>query len=462
MPDAPRTVLVVGAGFSGVAVTLQLMRRCGPETTLILVNESGLMARGLAYGTHSAVHMLNVPAGNMSADPDDPDAFLRFCRTRLPDVSGSSFVLRRVYGDYLESLLEACEQAAGGPRLQRLVGRVASVRPGAGSRAVRVTLEDGRLLQVDDVVLAFGHFPPRNPLSPADAASAAEAVVGDPWRPGALEAIAPDAPVLLIGAGLTAMDVVLALQRQQHRGGIVSVSRHGLAPIAHRAHDGPPGPVDLGVLSEPRPASLRRLMARLRADVRACEREGRNWRDVIGALRPHTPQLWAALSQADQARFLRHVRPYWEVHRHRCAPQAHAELQRLASEGRFEALAGRITAVSPEGPMRQVSIRLRGGGPTVHRAAVVLVNCTGPSTDVTRSRSALVRQLLNEGLLGADRHGLGVDVDARYRVIGRDGAALPWLYYIGPMLRATYWEATAVPELRAHAARLAQELTERR
>lgn len=460
-PRTGRTVAIVGAGFSGVATAVQLMRRCGPGTSVVLINESGRMARGLAYGTRSSAHVLNVPAGNMSALPEDPDNFLRFCRWNAPELQADAFVPRPLYGDYLESLLSALEvHVEQGPRLQRVVGRVTAVTPATTGQPGRALLQfdDGRSLLADDVVLAFGHFPPRSPLTAADEALAGTAYIADPWRADALAGIGSDDPVVLVGCGLTAVDVVLALQRQGHRGPIVGMSRHGLAPLPHRAPAAPHLRPDPARLCAGLGGSLRAAVAALRTQARVQAGAGLDWRDLMNALRGATPALWAGLSQSDRARFLRHVRPYWETLRHRCAPQAHAEVEALAASGRLERLAARVQSVRRREGMLELVALPRGGGAAISRPARAIVNCTGPATDVCLSSAPLVQQLLARGLLSPDPLRLGLLVDAHYRVLGCDGCAVPWLHYVGPLLKAMHWEATAVPELRVHAARLAEQL----
>ena len=460
-PPAAGTLVVIGAGFCGVAVAVQLMRRCAPGTTVCLVNESGRMARGLAYGTHSPAHLLNVPAGNMSALPDEPDHFLRFCRQQAPEVQPGDFVSRQIYGDYLESLLAAHEAGPGGSSLQRIVGRVTSLQPAdPGAREpAQLHFLDGQVLRADHVVLAFGHFAPRSPLSAEDERDAGDGYVHDPWRADALARIGPDDGVMLVGAGLTSMDVVLSLNAQGHRGPLLSLSRRGLAPVPHRPVGNGPQHVAGASLMSRLGGTLREMVATLRAEARTQALAGTDWRDLMGALRAATPQLWAGLSEADRARFLRHVRPYWEVLRHRCAPQAHAEHEALVAAGRLQRMAGRVEGVRRTQAGLEVAVQRRGGGGVERRTVQAIVNCTGPTADLSRSSSPLVHQLLKDGLLCADRHALGLLVDSRYRVLDKGGLAVPGLNYIGPLLKALHWEATAVPELRDHALRLAQEVS---
>ena len=456
-----RTILIVGAGFSGAITAVQLLRYARHPLRVVLVNESGRMARGLAYGTRSEAHVLNVPAGNMSALADMPDDFLRYCRWSDPRVQPESFVPRRLYGAYLEALLSAAEAHGGeSAGLQRVVGRVAAIAPPGpgGLTPAQVSLADGQVLRADAVVLAFGHFPPLEPAGGMLTGLSPRHYLPDPWHPGALDAVAAGDDVLLIGAGLTAVDVALALQRQGHVGRLSSISRRGLGPQSHRRSGAAPSSVDGAKLVRGMGSTVRmavRLLRRVTAERLA---RGEDWRDVVGALRAHTPAIWQSWGLVDKARFLRHVRPHWDVLRHRCAPDAHDAFTALQQQGRLELLAARLRAVQPVADGLLVQLLPRGGATLHQRRVQVVINCTGPSADLRRSGSALIDSLMQQGLLAPDALGQGLAVDANYRVIDSLQQASAWLHYIGPLLKARDWEATAVPELRQHARALAQLL----
>ncbi len=458
--DHRHTVVIVGAGFSGAATAIQLLRMAKANLRVVLINESGRMARGLAYGTHSNAHVLNVPAGNMSALAGDPDDFLRYCRWSDPQVHAHSFVSRQLYGAYLEALLSAAELfGSAGAQLDRVVGRVIEILPGAAQAEVR--LQDGSVFLADDVVLAFGHFAPRDPLSARDVAVAGPRYVCDPWRPDALSSIRPDDDVLLVGAGLTAVDVALVLNRAPRTGRLLAISRRGLVPQAHRSSGVVPGVVDGAALAAAMGDTVRSYLRVLRAEVGRCHARGEDWRDVIGALRPHTARLWQRLTLDDRRRFLRHLRPHWEVVRHRCAPAAHDVLAALMDSGHCTLMAARLRGVRSIADGLEVDLQPRGGGASQRRQLQVIVNCTGPTSDVKHSGSPLIEHLLDAGLICPDPLGLGLQVGERYRTIDGEGRESPWLHYIGPLLKASEWEATAVPELRVHAMRLAEQLLRR-
>jgi uncharacterized NAD(P)/FAD-binding protein YdhS len=204
------------------------------------------------------------------------------------------------------------------------------------------------------------------------------------------------------------------------------------------------------------------LVRAVRALAEDAERKGDDWRDVIGAVREHVPAIWARLASRERHRFLRHVRAFWDVHRHRLAGPVWAQLQQLRHAGDLEVHAGRILSMQSAGKRVRVGWRARGNGAPEYLLVDRVINCTGPDYDIARSRDRLLRSLLAQGLVQRDPLGLGLLTNAHGALIDATGRAAANLYYIGPMLRATYWESTAAAELRGHATRLARYLSEER
>ncbi len=453
----PRTVLIVGAGFSGSLTAVNLLRQsAGAPLRVVLVNRSGRMARGIAYGTASAEHVLNVPAGNMSALADDPDDFLRYCRWANPQVQPSSFVSRKLYGSYLEALLDAAEHGAqAGASLERVVSEVQRVHLQPGGTGAHAVLADGRVLHADKVVLAFGHFAPRDPQVATPEFYRSERYVRDPWAPGALARVAPDEPALLVGAGLTAVDVALTLSRVPRSAPLYTLSRRGLLPQPHREHAGALGAAAQQALLQAMGGTARSYLRAVREAVQSHLATGGDWRDVVAALRAHTPALWHRLGPGERRRFLRSLQPHWEIVRHRCAPQAFERFEALRAAGLLRHLAGRVRAYDESEHHVDVTVLPRGGGEPVHLRVGQVVNCTGPNADMQVVDDPLVKHLLGDGLVRTDPLRLGLEVDERHAVVDARGQASGVLHYIGPLLRARDWEATAVPELRVHARALA-------
>ncbi|GAA4018141.1 FAD/NAD(P)-binding protein [Sphingomonas swuensis] len=412
-------VAVIGGGFSGVMTAVQLSRQGVPVR---LLEQTELAGRGTAYGTRDPNHLLNVPVAKMSAWPDRPDDF----RTWLK-ADGGDFARRMDFGDYLAGVL------ADHPHVMVERGRVVAMdRVDAGWR---LWLEDGRSFAASAAVLALG-----NELPAAVPGWEQLPMLGNPWSPAAQErlaqAAANDETLLLIGTGLTMIDVMLSLDGAGFAGRAVAVSRRGQLPRAHAAHD--PAPVERSELPEVSLMALWQWLRRRSLEV--------GFRAAVDSLRPHSIALWQGFSQEDRRRFLRHARPWWDVHRHRIAPQVAGRVQAMVAEGRLEVVAGRLQQIA-EG---EVVIRTRRGSERRLRPSLV-VNCTGPLGDPRRSANPLLRALLEQGAVEADELGLGLRTSDRDRAGHR-------LWAVGPLTKGMYWEMTAVPDIRGQAERIAVDI----
>jgi uncharacterized NAD(P)/FAD-binding protein YdhS len=261
--------------------------------------------------------------------------------------------------------------------------------------------------------------------------------------------------VLVIGTGLTMIDAVLELERQGNATAIHAISRNGLVPRPYKAAS----PVQPPELDELPDSDLQRSVRIFRRALARHAKEGGDWRDLFAALRPATPSLWQEMSSNDRKRFLRFISPFWEVHRHQCAPETYARFKGLIDSGKLDLQRGTIVSVENKAG------RLRLGLAPRNRAAVTrwldadhIVDATGPARDISTVQHPLIGNLLRRGFLVPDEHRLGAQIHPDYRAVQRNGLPLEWLFVTGPMLRARYFEATAVPELRLHTAALAARL----
>jgi uncharacterized NAD(P)/FAD-binding protein YdhS len=429
-----RRIAVIGGGCSGTLLALHLAER-GLAVTLI--ERADRLARGIAYSTPHPDHLLNVPAARMSAFPDRPDHFARWAEAEGAGEA-ASFVARRDFGRYLEQLLATA-------RLNVVRAEAIDIAPGKWVR-----LADGREIEADAVVLALGNLPPETPRLVAEAGLADGVYVGDPWSEHLAAGLDPDHNVLLLGTGLTAVDAALTLDSAGFRGRILALSRRGLLPRAHAdaPHQGEPPTTP----PEPRCASL---LPMVRADA---ERIG--WRAAVESLRPVTQALWAGASIAERRRFLRHLRPWWDVHRHRVAPVVALRIDQMVSEERLQIAAGRIASIEAmPGAAARIIWRPRGGAAEQSLLVHRIVNCTGPQTDIARASEPLLDALLGAGHIRPDPCRIGVDVDACSRVLDAEGRASDALYAVGPVTRGAFWEIVAVPDIRHQVKAVAERLT---
>ncbi|MES2640328.1 MAG: FAD/NAD(P)-binding protein [Myxococcota bacterium] len=443
---ARRRVAILGGGFSGSALAIQLARAGGLDVTLVEPNAVG---PGVAYATEPA-HLLNVPAAKMSLFPDAPDDFLTWANAHGERATPTCFLPRAVYGAYVADTFAR----VAAPTIRVVHARVTSIEAVDGGARWTIRLDDGRALDADVVVLATGNPAPADPTGLA-AIVASPRYVSDPWRRGALDAVAPEERILLVGTGLTALDVLVSLRERGHHGPIRALSRRGLLPQPHLVAGRLPAAAPVTI---PLGASLEEMVRIVHIAARGASARGQAWQGVIDGLRGSTSMLWASLSPVERRRFLRHLRPYWEVHRHRAPESVLRHVGLLRASGALEVVAGRIVGASPSPAGVEVSVRRRHAADVEIARYDRVVNTTGPDTDLARSGGPLIRGLLQRGLLLQDPDRLGLRTDATGAAIGADGAAHASLYVLGQARRADLWEHTAVPDLSKGAAALATHL----
>lgn len=446
---APKAVAVIGAGFSGLICAIHLLlksSRGGPRIYLIERREA--FGVGAAYSTDNPGHLLNTRAANMSVFADRPDHFLGWLQDRGQafNGNGSSFVSRRIYRDYLQELLReiACSADAAG-RLYLVPDEVVALKP-AGTR-YEVHLKVGKVLAVDAAIIATGNPPPHPPNVPEPAFFASSRYIDDPWHPSAFDAVEPADTIVILGTGLTMIDAVLSLRLRGHAGQVMALSRRGLLPRRHAAAAGPVAH-DFSAL----PPRLSAALRIVRAAAKQARRAGGNWQDIIDGLRPHTAGYWQSLPPEAKRRFLRHLRPWWDVHRHRLAPQVADTIKELTQDGNLVICRGQLLRMglggSPDAAQVAVTWRPAGDRLAYRMTAHHVVNCMGPGGDPARSKTPLIPGLVAAGLARPDRLRLGLDVDAAGHLIGRGGGISDRLFALGPPTRGVFWEATAVPDIR--------------
>jgi uncharacterized NAD(P)/FAD-binding protein YdhS len=454
-PRGPRQIAIVGAGFSGTVLAAHLLRQSSATTTSIhLFERSAAMGRGLAYAARDRPYLLNVPAGRLSVDSKDPLQFLRFAQRTQPKADAEDFLPRQLYGDYLQDvLLQAERDAPAQVRLTRTFAEVARIS--RNGEAFDVEINGGEKSIVDHVVLAVGDPPP--PIASwAQGVHDHPAYHADPWRhPRTLDS---NKVVVIIGSGLTMADVALSLNdNAESAPRIVSISRHGLLPLPQTVFRSSVLPAE-AITELTSAKSTRELMSAIRKMTCALAEQGGDWREMLTVVRHWVPTLWRQLSDVERRRFVRHVRAYWDVHRHRMPPQLSSRLDALRASGKLEVTSGRIVNIAAQGSRLSVTWRCRGGESTRSVLADAVINATGPKHSMKDTPDPLLRSMHGSGLICEDELALGLRTTANGRCVAADGTSVAPLYYLGPMLRAGHWEATAATELRDHAEELARHL----
>jgi uncharacterized NAD(P)/FAD-binding protein YdhS len=443
-PNVPTTTIaIIGGGVSGALTVFHLIQQRTPAR-IILIDRRRDLGLGLAYSTPSLRHLLNVPAGKISALPDRPDHFLHWLRKNHdPAATEKTFAPRAVFGRYIQTLL------ATGSGFEHEFATVSDVRPDHSGAVL--TLDSGREMRADLIVLATGNFDPAPLPGITKAASESGLYQHNAWSSEAYEGFDPDAAVALIGTGLTGVDVVLRLRELGHRGKIVAVSLHGLFPNRHDDYS----PLNSSAIPLDTPATC---VAYLRA-LRTAIREGAEWRAAIDSLRGTTNDLWLRLPLEEKKRFRRHLQHRWDVVRHRMAPANADTIEAELRNRTLQIREGYLDAVDASPAGAQVTVRTHEGMATFHADRVI--NCTGPSMNYRRVPSVLLQNLFGRGLITSGPLGTGFHCAENGAVIDATGRASKIIFNLGPGRLGDLIESIAIPEIRQQAVDIASTLKER-
>jgi uncharacterized NAD(P)/FAD-binding protein YdhS len=456
MPEAkPPTIVIVGGGVAGTLTALQLTRSAKQRSTrleIVVLDPVDRLGRGTAFGTNDESHLLNVPAAGMSAVPEQPRHFLDWRRRTSPrSADAHEFAPRRDYARYLEETLDAAVAAADCVTLTRLHNRARCLDPRADG--IMVGLDSGATLRGDAVVIGTGLHEPGTAWAPDDLRESAF-FVSNPWVPDALSAIVRDrtAPpdVLVIGTGLTMVDVALSLSNTRPGRRVHALSRTGKLPEPHArtmALSSIPEVSDWG-------HDLDSIVKRATRHLEQVEVATGDWRPGVDGLRFRVAALWARLSEPDRLRFLDECSGAWNRRRHRIPPASADHLRSLISGGQLTVSGGRVATADPL-PRGGLRVGLTDG---TTREVGWVINCTGPAHDVRTARDPLIDDLLRDrygrSLAVTTTNGMGF-ATSDGRLLDSAGASSARIWVLGALRRGELFECTAVPEIRSQAVSVA-------
>jgi uncharacterized NAD(P)/FAD-binding protein YdhS len=444
------SIAIIGGGFSGTTLATALLRAGRGDLTIHLVESRPDLGRGIAHGGAEPWHILNVPADRMSPWTDAPLDFLDWARAHGPALGwpqaaaarAGTYLPRGLFGHYTQARFDEARAQAlrtGGPAFIRHHDRAIGLNRETDS--FRLTLGNGELA-AHSVVLATGFAAP---ILPFPVEGSGPRLIVDPWAPGALDRIQRDERVLIVGTGLSMVDMIYSLNARGHRGQITAISRHGLLPRVHGASE------DIAPLLDEADAAhgVVHALHRFRFAIRTGQAD---WRSAMDGLRPVIDRLWRALPPVEQDRFRRHLKAYWEVHRHRVPAESADLLLGRQAKGRLRIETERVEHVS----MTSDFVVLNGARRFGH-----LINCTPPAAPLGRAAGTLERGLLATGLARPDRTGSGYDVAGDGTLLDASGQPVFGLVTLGPPRRGHAQETTAVPHIKPQLAALTQLLLSR-
>ncbi|RDE08584.1 FAD/NAD(P)-binding protein [Pelagibacterium lacus] len=438
------SVIVIGGGASGVLLAAHLLRDPAANVRVTIVEKSNRLGHGMAYSTDNPDHILNITAAGMSAFPDDPEHFFRWLSALDPSVTRDSFPPRARYGHYLGQLLKDLDQRADRQRLHLVNAHCEAVEETA--RGVEVRLDDGSSIIGHAAVLALGHEERQargNGLS-VRAGSLADTPL-DPY-----------ARVMVLGSGLSMVDAWLTLAGRRHQGPIIVVSRHGLLPRAHK----PVVPLDIAAADIPFGTDMTAFVDWFRRLVEETVEKGGDWRSVVDGLRPFSQKIWQSWPRSTRERFLRYVRPIWNIHRHRLPPALHERLTAAVASSQITLIAGEVIGLdaASEGEGVVAHVRRRGLGISEELEVARVYDCGGVAVNIAKSSNPVIQNLVASGKARPDPLRIGLEVTPGCAVVAADGRPSRRLFAVGPLTRGQFFEIESVPEIRVQAAMLAGAL----
>ena len=454
-----KTIAISGGGFSGSMAAVNLARLSAESLRVIVINGKRALGRGAAYGTNRPEHLLNVAARNMSALPDHPTHFVDWLRSRseFNDVTDGElremFVPRKIYGDYICGLVANCLHPID-PRSQVDLQVIddEAVHVSMEADEASITLKNGAPVAADTVLLATGNQPPATFRCNAPL-TYDRRYCADPWGDWHKQLPEPGRRIVLLGTGLTAVDVIVSLTALHWQGTITAVSRSGLLPRPHFRGIAYPDyiPADFESLT------LGELVHVVQQQCQRLERMSQNPAIAIDKLRPYTQRIWRSLSLSDRQTFVRNYSAKWNSIRHRIAISVHQCVTDALDTGQLEILERQVESLEATDDCLNVVLQDNAGEHSAI-AAELVINCTGPQARMSHTDSPLLRNLLDDGLIRSDELDMGIEVNDDYQAVDAAGQASGRLYAIGPLLRGTRWETTAVPELRGQAMAIAHSI----
>lgn len=439
-----KEVTVIGGGASGALTAYHLLLQ-GVVSHVTIIDPNPSLGLGLAYRTPSLCHLLNVPAGKISALSSQPNHFLNWLRIHYDaNATSATFAPRAIFGQYVQQIIA---DVRGIHHLQNQVVDL-SLR----EHSILLYLQDGATLETENLVIATGNFSPAT-LPGIDSEAIAQGFYcNNAWSSRTYTNLDLHAPVTLIGSGLTAVDVVLRLRELGHSGSITAISRHGIFPNRHT----PYVPLEHAVIPDDTPKTCVAYLKNFHTAIRS----GIAWQAAVDSLRSTTNDLWLALSLREQKRFRRHLQRRWEVVRHRMAPPIANQIDAELASQSLVLKEGSFVGVKVLQPHRaEVTLRTADGEQVLTTARVI--NCTGPSMNYRRVGSRLLENLLARGIAISGPLGTGLSTTRSGAFIDHNGVASDRIFLLGPGRLGTLLESIAIPEIREQAVEIATILTQK-
>lgn len=446
-------IAIVGGGASGALALIHLTRILKSSVSLTLF-ESETIGQGHAYSTPFLHHILNVPASNMSALPDDPEHFIRWLQIAKPNYCqnqfdlAKSFVPRRWYGEYLYETCQATLDEHPNLSYQQVREKVISLKRQTNGYTLETNAQEA--YQADLVILALGNPEPDKNPNILISSQEEHRYIHNPWNYEKVNDMGSKDTVIIQGLGLTMADMILSLEANDFEGKVVVYSRSGRLPLPHLNHPKPH--IDIEAFPS-FPLSLKFLVKFMRHQAKSCVKKGGAWQEVIDFYKNDYTPCWQQLSLVEQKRFLRHLNTFWNIHRHRLPSFVLDKIKLWEKVGRLSITSGRLKS----GKIQDNKVTIQLNNQTL--VGDWFVNCSGPSYGYEKSEEPLVKHLLEADLASSHSTGLGFQITRFGELLNSHNQVVKNLFSVGPPTKGQLWEITSVPTIRMQTQAIANQIS---
>lgn len=456
---------IIGGGFAGTMTAIQVIYKSKKPYEIILINEEETLNKGIAYNPYSEKHLLNVTAGKMSAFPDSPDHFINWLMS-MPSFKEkdrtlvtNSFLPRKIYGEYLNSIWEECLKTGTSKQFKVSVKNSSVIDLSIKNDHINLSLLNDEELKVDYCIITTGNQIPRNPHIKNQNFYYSKNYFQNPWKIESVKNTKDDLPILIIGNGLTMVDTVIGLLEHGFKGEIFSISPNGFNILSHRHSTIKYSKLIEDLEKLDNKINLYEIVRLVNIHIKLVRDFGISAEPIIDSLRPFTQKIWKSLSEKEKKIFMSRLRHLWGVARHRIPLHTYDKIQQLRIDKLLHIISGKIIDISEKNEI--IIVEYFDKKENIIKMVNVsrVINCTGPETDLMNLENHFLKNSLQKGIIAQDELKLGINTDTEtFQIKNPKGIPHKNLFTIGSNLKGELWESTAVNEIRVQAEKLSEQL----
>src|SRR5690554_870718 len=236
-----KNITIIGGGACGTAVFIELLLQIAPselskETKITIIEKDEQLGQGLAFGTKQPGHLLNTQAELMGIHVHEPAHFSEWLKVHggkdRKDVKGKgetehAYTTRKLYGDYVSDQARYYLERAREKDIPLEVITAEAIDIQRDMETYEVICHNGMRIASDYIVLALGTPKPNNYKE----LSQYPQYIDFPWpSPRIINKVNAEDHVGILGTSLSAIDAVMTLVDNGHKGKISLFSPDGMLP----------------------------------------------------------------------------------------------------------------------------------------------------------------------------------------------------------------------------------------